>query len=75
MESLITAIEGSALNAWVLGSAWIWPLLEILHFIGLSLLLGSLIIADLRLAGLFRQISIEAAHRLLRAISPTSAFA
>ena len=48
MESLITAIEDSTLNAWVLGSAWIWPLLEILHFIGLSLLLGSLIIADLR---------------------------
>lgn len=65
MESLITTIEGSALNEWVLGSAWIWPLLEILHFIGLSLLLGSLIIADLRLAGLFRQISIEATHRLL----------
>ena len=65
MESLIAAIEGCPVNAWVLGSAWVWPILEILHFVGLSLLLGSLLVIDLRLAGLFRGISIGATHKLL----------
>lgn len=65
MESLVSRIENTALNDWVLGSAWVWPTLEILHFIGLSLLLGSLVIADLRLAGFVRQLSIDGMLRLL----------
>ena len=65
MQSIIATIEGSAVNEWVLGSAWVWPILEILHFVGLSLLLGSMLVVDLRLAGLFRRIDINATHRLL----------
>ena len=65
MEAFVTAIEGSAINNWILSSAWIWPSLEILHFLGLSLLLGSLMVIDLRLAGLFRNIAIGATHKLL----------
>jgi len=65
MESLITKIEATAVNDWVLGSAWVWPLLEILHFVGLSLLLGCILIVDLRLVGLFRRIDIAAVHKLL----------
>ncbi len=65
MDALVQAIEGTAINNWVLSSSWLWPLLEILHFIGLSLLLGSLIVIDLRLAGFFRSINIGATHRLL----------
>jgi hypothetical protein len=65
MESLISSIESSAINGWVLGSSWVWPTLEILHFVGLSLLLGSLLVIDLRLAGFFRGIDIRATHRLL----------
>ncbi|MDX1482427.1 MAG: DUF6644 family protein [Woeseiaceae bacterium] len=65
MQALITAIEGSAVNEWVLGSAWVWPILEIVHFVGLSLLLGSMLVVDLRLAGLFRRIDLAATHRLL----------
>lgn len=65
MESFVQAIEGTALNQWILGSAWAWPIMEILHFIGLSLLLGSLLVIDLRLAGFFRKIDITATHKLL----------
>ncbi|SVD43260.1 uncharacterized protein METZ01_LOCUS396114, partial [marine metagenome] len=65
MEIFVNAIEGSAINSWVMGSAWLWPLMEILHFIGLSLLLGSLLVIDLRLAGYLRQINIAATHKLL----------
>lgn len=65
MENFVQAIEGSAINELVLGSAWAWPIMEILHFIGLSLLLGALLIIDLRLAGFFRKINIAATHKLL----------
>ncbi len=39
---------------------------EILHFIGLSLLLGSMLIIDLRLFGFFRSIAIGTTHKLLK---------
>ena len=65
MEAFVTAVEGSAINQWVIGSAWTWPILEILHFVGLSFLLGAMLVIDLRLAGYFRQINIAATHKLL----------
>ncbi len=64
-ESLVQAIEGGAINTWVLSTYWLWPLLEIIHFIGLALLLGAMIIVDLRLAGYLRQININSVHGLL----------
>ena len=65
MDALAQALLGTPLNNWVTSIYWLWPLMEIIHFIGLSLLLGALIIIDLRLAGFFRQISIAATHKLL----------
>jgi hypothetical protein len=65
MDALVQAIEGGAINSWILSSYWLWPMLEIIHFVGLSLLLGAMLIVDLRLAGYFRQIDIMATHRLL----------
>jgi len=64
-QSLVQAIEGGAINTWVLSTYWLWPLLEIIHFIGLSLLLGSMLVVDLRLAGFLRQIDLVSTHRLL----------
>ena len=64
-DALVRAIEGSPVNNWILSSQWLWPGLEILHFIGLSLLLGSMLIVDLRLVGTLRQIDIHVIHRLL----------
>jgi len=58
-------IEGGALNIWILETYWLWPTLEILHFFGLSLLLGALLIVDLRLAGFFRQLDMQATLELL----------
>jgi hypothetical protein len=65
MQGFVQAVEGSAINHWVMGSAWVWPVLEILHFIGLSLLLGALLIIDLRMAGFFRRINVAATHKML----------
>jgi hypothetical protein len=65
MEALALAAERTALHTWVETSALLWPILEIVHFIGLSALLGSMLVIDLRLAGLFRHINIAATHKLL----------
>lgn len=65
IETLVQAIEGGTINTWVLATFWLWPLLEIIHFIGLSLLLGSILVVDLRLAGFLRQIDLKSTHKLL----------
>ena len=46
-------------------SPWGWPVIESLHFIGLSLLLGTVGLFDLRLLGLWQTISLPALHRLI----------
>ena len=65
MQTIVNWMENSQLNEWVFSIGWVWPVAEIFHFIGLSLLLGSMLIVDLRLFGFFRTISIAATHKLL----------
>ncbi len=47
------------INELVLGYAWSWPTLESLHFLALCLLMGSLLIMDLRLIGFQRIIPLQ----------------
>jgi hypothetical protein len=44
---------------------WAWPTAESLHFFGLSLLLGTVGLFDLRLLGFAKQIPLIALHRLI----------
>jgi len=46
-------------------SAWGWPLAEIVHFSGLCLLAGSVLLFDLRALGLLRPIPLASLHRLV----------
>jgi len=55
----------SSLNQWIQATYWLWPVLETIHFVGLSLLLGGLIVMDLRMAGHFRSFEPAATHKLL----------
>jgi hypothetical protein len=66
MQALIDWLRQSALNEALMDSAWAWPLLEILHFMGLSLLLGALIVFDLRMCGLFAAMPVTALRSLPR---------
>lgn len=56
---------GSALNLWIAKTYWLWPVMEIIHFMGLTLLLGGLIVIDLRMAGHLRLLSATSVHQLL----------
>lgn len=44
---------------------WLWPLLESLHFLGLSLLFATIGVFDLRVLGVGRAIPPGALHRLI----------
>ncbi len=44
---------------------WGWPATESAHFIGLSLLIGTLVPWDLRLLGVGRRIPLAAAHQFV----------
>ena len=49
----------------VLDNTWVWPSLEALHFIGLWLLFGTILIVNLRMLGLVTIAPFSAFHRLL----------
>ena len=65
LASIVNSITDSAFNQWISETFWLWPVLEITHFVGLSVMLGALMIIDLRMLGLYRSIDAESTHRLL----------
>ncbi len=65
MDALQDWIVTTSLNQFVMGMAWTWPTLETLHFLALCLLLGALLVMDLRLIGLEKAIPLKAVHSLM----------
>ncbi|HEX5419405.1 MAG TPA: DUF6644 family protein [Gammaproteobacteria bacterium] len=66
LNPLLNWMEGSWLNHFVLGYSAAWPTCEIVHYIGLSLLFGAILVMDLRLLGVQHPvISSLSVHRLL----------
>jgi len=53
--SIFQWMSDSRLGAWVNSSALIWPTLETIHFVSLCVLMGSLLVIDLRLVGFYRE--------------------
>jgi hypothetical protein len=62
----IGAIEASGLGQAMRQSLWLYPIVEIVHLVGLALLFGSIVVLDLRLLGMGRGLSVRglAAHVL-----------
>jgi uncharacterized membrane protein len=61
----IRALAGSTLKAAITNSTWIWAFSEALHFMGLSVLFGVVLLVDLRILGFLKNIPFEAIHKLL----------
>ena len=63
---ILNWMETTWINDFMLGPPWTWPIFETLHFTGMCLLFGPLIIMDLRLLG-FDRLAIPAAsvHTLI----------
>jgi len=58
-------IDSGGLGKFILGVPWMWPVCETLHFIGLSLLMGVVLLIDLRMLGVMSNVSFTTLHRLL----------
>jgi hypothetical protein len=59
------AMSAVGVAAFVNDRTWLWPSLEALHFIGLWLLFGIVLLVNARLLGLMKQAPFSAFHRLL----------
>ncbi|MFT4860894.1 MAG: hypothetical protein ACI95C_000092 [Pseudohongiellaceae bacterium] len=65
---MLDTLYNFALQTGILGfmnSAWGWPIIESLHFVGLCLLLGTVGVFDLRMLGVARGVNYSDLHRLV----------
>ena len=65
MNDVLYWMETSALGRLMRDTVWLFPTAEILHFMGLSLLVGSLLVVDFRLLGFSRSAPVEAVYKFL----------
>lgn len=65
------ALEASGFSFMLRDSTWIYPLANLGHIIGLSLLVGPIVALDLRLLGVGRAVSVAALSRTLTPIAIT----
>jgi len=62
MEGIEDSALGQAMRQWL----WLYPAVEIVHIVGIAILVGSIAVLDLRLLGVSRSLSVRrlAAHVL-----------
>jgi uncharacterized membrane protein len=65
LESDPSWITANGVGLLMTDRTWLWPAFESLHFIGMWLLFGIVLLVNLRMLGMFRQWSFAAVHRLL----------
>ena len=58
-------VQGAAIQGFVNTTNWAWPTMETLHFIGLVMLMGVVLIVNLRMLGVAKNVSFASIHRLL----------
>ena len=58
-------INAEAIGHWVTDRTYVWPTSETLHFIGLWLIFGTVLLVNLRLLGFMRTVPYSAFHRML----------
>ncbi len=59
-ESVIQLLTIPAMKDFVNGTAWVWPVSEMIHYVGMSLIMGLIGVLDLRILGLFKGLPIGA---------------
>jgi hypothetical protein len=65
LNSFAIWLRSTSLSEAIRVLPWLWPVCEIAHFIGLSLLVGVVGFFDLRLLGLFARVPLNAAWSLM----------
>jgi hypothetical protein len=65
METLADWIAIDALATYVNAHSWVWPTCEILHFVGMALLIGTVGFLDVRILGIGKGIPIASLAPLI----------
>lgn len=65
---MLAWLEGSQYSVWMRGELWGWPLALTVHAFGTALVVGFIVIIDLRLLGLFEAIPYTSLNRLFPVI-------
>ena len=65
MDAVVAWLESTTVSRTIVQYRWIWPLCEILHFIGLTLVVGIAGFFDLRLMGFMKRVPVSAARDLM----------
>jgi len=69
LAALAQALEGSAFGTWARGSSYAYPAANLVHLLGLVLLVGGIGVLDLRLAGAWRRLPVAP---LSKALTPVA---
>jgi len=64
-SAVLTMLDTSAVAAAMRGSTWLYPLVEVVHIVGLAVLVGSVAMFDLRVLGFGRAVAVQAAGNML----------
>src|SRR3546814_15998926 len=59
-QGWLDQLEGSSLALAMRGELWLYPLVEVVHIIGFSLLVGAVVMFDLRVLGVSKDIAVTA---------------
>jgi len=65
MGDFVTWMRATGVSEWVRSDPMTWPIMEMLHFIGMSLLLGVIGTLDFRLLGFMKGIPMAALRKLM----------
>jgi hypothetical protein len=65
LRHLLNPLYWTPMGEFMRNSSWAWPTFESLHFMGMSLLIGTIGVFDLRLLGFARAVPVAALHRLI----------
>lgn len=69
LGGLAEAIQASSFGVWAGESAYAYPVANLVHLLGLIMLVGGIGVVDLRLVGAFRSLPIAALSRVLTPIA------
>jgi hypothetical protein len=65
MEEALRWLHSTPIGAWADGNPYVVTACLMVHFIGLCLVIGAMLIVDLRILGFFKQVPLAQAFRLL----------
>jgi hypothetical protein len=66
VEAVSMWLRDSIFGYFITQYKWAWPAAETLHFIGMALLIGAVVVIDLRMLGVLKSFSFAPLHRLMR---------